>query len=204
MALQAGEHVALLRLDALAMSADIRSARPRLVRRALELLGETRSRRETDHHRGDDNHAPQHHANSQVLLAPADIATMAAERDVFWAACGKGSNGTPEVKTYEVHARMVRHRAPASIASSAILPARVALLQEGAHAFVRIARHHVFGHHGRCIAIGVGETHLELPVEGFLADLERVCRLRSDPPGQRDRLVALDAGGDDAVDEADA
>ncbi len=55
---------------------------------------------------------------------------------------------------------------------SAVLPARRALVEHGANAFFGVARHHVLGHDLRSIAIGLGERHLALPVERFLADLD--------------------------------
>ena len=45
---------------------------------------------------------------------------------------------------------------------SLVLPFRLALVDEGADAFLGITGHHVVGHHLGGIAIGVGKAHLEL------------------------------------------
>ncbi len=55
----------------------------------------------------------------------------------------------------------------------------------------------------RRIAVGVGEAHFGLAIERFLAELDRVGGFERDLLRQRDRRIALGAGGDDAVDEAD-
>src|SRR6202158_3219809 len=89
------------------------------------------------------------------------------------------------------------------LAPSLVLPLRLALLDEGADAFLGVARHHVLGHHLRRIAIGVRKAHFGLTVERSLAELYRIGGFERDFFRQRDRSVPLGAGGNDAVDQAD-
>src|SRR4051794_34406105 len=63
---------------------------------------------------------------------------------------------------------------PGNEEPSLVLPCRLALFEEGADAFFGIAGQHVFGHHFRCIAIGVCKAHLGLAVECRLADSDGV------------------------------
>src|SRR5215475_15943754 len=82
-------------------------------------------------------------------------------------------------------------------ASLFILPFRLALLDEGADALNGVARHHVLGHDLRCEAVGLGEVHLGLAVEGLLAELDGIGRFARDLLRQRNRGVALVACGND-------
>src|SRR6266516_4334315 len=83
-----------------------------------------------------------------------------------------------------------------------VLPLRLTLLDEGADAFLGVARHHVLGHHLGGITIGVGKAHFGLTVERCLAELDGVGGFERDFLGQRNRSVPFGAGGNDAVDEA--
>src|ERR1700722_1896236 len=102
------------------------------------------------------------------------------------------------------HMRATRWLAMTGIEFSPILPLRLALLDEGADAFLGVARHHVLGHHLRRIAIGVGKTHFGLAVERGLAELDGVGGFERDLLRQRNRGIPFGPDGNDAVDEADA
>ena len=59
-----------------------------------------------------------------------------------------------------------------SCAMRAIFPARLALLDEGADAFLGVARQHVLDHHLGGVVVGLGQRHFDLAVERLLADLD--------------------------------
>src|SRR5882724_3474707 len=84
-----------------------------------------------------------------------------------------------------------------------VLPFRLALLDEGADAFLGVAGHHIFGHYLCRIAIGARKAHFGLTIERGLADLYRVGGFARDLLRQSDRRVPLGAGSHNAVDEAD-
>ena len=58
-------------------------------------------------------------------------------------------------------------------------PLGIALADEGADAFLGVARQHVLDHHVGGIGVGVGQAHLGLAVKRFLADLQRQRRFGS-------------------------
>src|ERR671921_374596 len=70
--------------------------------------------------------------------------------------------------------RMVSGATPTSavVRRLAAFPGRVALVDEGADAFLGVAGEHVVDHDAGRMGIGVGERHLDLLVEGALADLD--------------------------------
>ena len=84
---------------------------------------------------------------------------------------------------------------------SLVPPCRRSLLDEGADAFLGIARHHVLGHHLRRIAIGLGKAHFGLAVERLLAELDGVGRFQRDLFRQRDRGAALGPRRNDTIDQ---
>src|ERR1700692_4635462 len=90
-----------------------------------------------------------------------------------------------------------------ALAPSLVLPLRLAFLDEGADAFLGVARHHVLGHYLCRIAIGIGKAHFGLAVERRLAELYRIGGFERDLLRQRDRRFAFGAGGNDTIDEAE-
>src|SRR5205823_8728704 len=90
------------------------------------------------------------------------------------------------------------------ITFSAILPFWLALLEEGINAFPDVPREHVLNHHFSRVAISVLKSAFELLVEGFLADLDRIRRLRGDLAPERERLFPFIPGSDHAINESDA
>src|SRR5436309_1778118 len=67
-----------------------------------------------------------------------------------------------------------------------LVPARRALVDEGADAFACLVRQHVLDHDARGIVIGLAERHLDLAVEGFLADLDDAAGLAGDEARELD------------------
>ena len=86
----------------------------------------------------------------------------------------------------------------------AVLPFRVAFLNESAEAFLGVARQHVFDHHLRRIIVSLSKRHFGLPVEGLLADLDRMRLFAGDLFGEFDCSGALVPGWHHLVDETDA
>src|SRR5260370_21840996 len=98
---------------------------------------------------------------------------------------------------------LLRYARNGGILFLSVLPFRLALVDEGADAFLGVARHHVLGHHLRSVTIGVRKAHLGLAVERFLAEFYRIGGFQRDFFGQPDRGIPVRPSGDDAVDEAD-
>src|ERR671930_2718466 len=83
----------------------------------------------------------------------------------------------------------------------AVLPARLALLEEGADPLLCIRGQRVHRHDRLREIVGPVFVELDLPVEGLLADSDRqAARARNPVDEPRDSLVQL-AARDDAVDE---
>ena len=75
-----------------------------------------------------------------------------------------------------------------------ILPDRRALFDEGADAFLGVARHHVLDHHLCRIAIGAGKAHFGLAVEGGLAEAYRyAAEVMTENMMARDAEEGIDA-----------
>src|SRR5258708_11134312 len=86
---------------------------------------------------------------------------------------------------------------------SLVPPFRLALLDEGADAFLGVARHHVLGHHFRSVAIGLREAHLGLAIKRLLAEFYRIGGFHRDLLRQRNRGIAFGAARANAVDAPD-
>src|SRR5687767_12363318 len=80
-----------------------------------------------------------------------------------------GSSG--EARVIAALARKTRLACAGETAGPSLVPSRRPFFEEGADAFIGVSRHHVLDHDLGCVAVGVGQPHLALLVEGLLAEL---------------------------------
>jgi hypothetical protein len=55
-----------------------------------------------------------------------------------------------------------------------IRPDRRTFSEEGVDPFRRVGEQEILHHHGACVVIGLGKRHVDLPIEGVLADDQRM------------------------------